>query len=57
MEVRKKGSGMTDFERPPLHEMTRELTATAMAELHVSDKGPVEVGEHGFALVDLIEQG
>jgi hypothetical protein len=57
MEVRKKGSGMTDFERPPLHEMTRELTATAMAELHVSDKGLVEVGEHSFALVDLIEQG
>jgi len=33
MEARKKGSEMPDFERPPLHEMTRELAATAMGQL------------------------
>ena len=33
------------------------LALVVLPELHISDKGLVEVGEGGFGLVDLIEQG
>jgi adenine deaminase len=38
--------------------MTLSLLAlVVLPELHVSDKGLVEVGEGGFGFVDLIEEG
>jgi adenine deaminase len=33
------------------------LALVVLPELHISDKGLVEVGEGGFGFADLIEQG